>query len=379
MQSWLNEYADSGLELTGERTFCFDSEASRYLVANRQGYDLGGRSDMEYSWEHSSTEMRRMIDYFASARPHQLAETAEHAYTRRILPILANQLSESEMMIRTTIALLEDQNQGVVDQQRIIRSLQQKLKVQRILLQSKPLDKPRTVCKHLDCVEYVDDGSGDGTIIPNYKSHCHEPCYDIGPVQLDCVGHPGLLDCAAFKQGESCIKCGHHWSEHLHVLYEIVGIPTEVVDTEVERMLVLANDQLQVQEEAVGQQEHRNKVYQEELIFMKTVESQSRIFLRRNSFMTGRMENTQVRKVLPKYPSSMTFTSSMTPLSSRTSQDVYMDPVGRNWGNTESEIKVKMLVVSLSKLKETGPCLSDKLQEDNMTPNSVYEKVRDIR
>lgn len=378
LKLWLNEYTNSGLDLAAARTFCFDSEGFRYLVAHKQGHELGGRPDVAYSWEHSSAEMRRMIDYFASVRPHQLAETADLTFTRRVLPVLARAVAENRAGVRAGLVHLEDIKKEFLEQQEAVKKLEQSLMVRKVLLMPDMLRSPRVVCKNYDCVDFVEDGTGEGTFVSKYKSHCHDPCFDMEDVQMDVVGHPGLLNCQAFKQGESCVKCGHHWAEHMLVFSEFVETTTEVVDLDVQTQLDLGKRRLKMQEEAIEKLEHTYQEWLEEDNTMGAVELTLRSFLGHHSFLTGSLEDTQVQEVLPKYPVSMTFTRVMS-MSPRAGHEGYMSPVRRHWGDADSGSKMEILLASLLKLRHSGPKLSGQLQEASETPNAACEKIHVIR
>ncbi|CAF3604028.1 unnamed protein product [Rotaria sp. Silwood1] len=54
-------------------TFCFDSEAFRYLVAIQDSIDLvpNDRSEYEQSWSRSVTESQRFHDFLCKKRPYR--------------------------------------------------------------------------------------------------------------------------------------------------------------------------------------------------------------------------------------------------------------------------------------------------------------------
>lgn len=243
---------------------------------------MDNEQDFQRSWKHSRDEALRLLNHFRTKKPHNVKSTVSLNGTRQLIAELTKPMAEISQTIRTNIALSEDELQMLKDTRLTGDNLRKRLKVPKLLLESKPLDKPRTVCRDEDCVEYKDDGSGSGTLIPVYLSHCHPICY-LDSVQIDTVGHAGLIDCAAFGGSDTCTRCSHHWSVHLHVLYELEEKNTIVTDTEVERQLLANAGDVTLRQTAVKAREERIQEYKDEHAKIQEAAAHFGLFLKKHS------------------------------------------------------------------------------------------------
>lgn len=78
------------------------------------------------------------------------------------------------------------------------------------------LDKPRLECQHASCSVSRDDG--EGNVIYESGSICHDPCYQVAP-----SGHVSSYIkgpfCEIFIEG-FCKICHHPWRNHTYTQYE---------------------------------------------------------------------------------------------------------------------------------------------------------------
>ncbi|KAI1333513.1 hypothetical protein F5Y15DRAFT_430865 [Xylariaceae sp. FL0016] len=153
LQRLLEEHKSLGLTLTRENTFCFDAEGFRGLAIQKQAKrEIPNFEESKRSWERSAEETTRLLDRFASIKPHP-----------------------------RTITL----NQSQIDDLKSTKDIREAL-------------NPRTVCKQSECVSMIDI---DGLKRPVCTSVCHDPCY-LNDVQSEVVGHPNLVRCAAFNKAK---------------------------------------------------------------------------------------------------------------------------------------------------------------------------------
>jgi len=61
---------------------------------------------------------------------------------------------------------------------------------------------PMTTCSHRDCIDYIEDKSGNSVIV--YKSKCHLDCH-LTDVRTKAFGGKGDL-------------CKHSFEVHLHII-----------------------------------------------------------------------------------------------------------------------------------------------------------------
>src|SRR5690554_5813540 len=113
-----NQSQGSNLGLFHDNVYCFDSESFRYLAAYHRGVDMGHRDDYVQSWETSTKESQRLLEYFKTRQPHMIKETTNLNDTRHMLTTLTGPMSEIMGMIAETVTLVE-RNIKLVDSGKI--------------------------------------------------------------------------------------------------------------------------------------------------------------------------------------------------------------------------------------------------------------------
>ncbi|KAH7159095.1 hypothetical protein DER46DRAFT_663076 [Fusarium sp. MPI-SDFR-AT-0072] len=156
-------------------------------------------------------------------------EGAREALGHLMIPMV-----EISQEIRNNLSLLEEKMAELNDMRLTGDELRKKLHLERIKVVPTKLDKPRTVCKNKHCCEFKSNSNGE--VVPFYKSICHEDCRLPG-VTEECVGHPELIKCRAFKEtkDKSCKSCKHSWQEHMHFFYELTESKVKVKDKDLEK------------------------------------------------------------------------------------------------------------------------------------------------
>ena len=258
----LGENTDVGLSLSVNTTYCFDSESFRYLAASKKNVHMSNKDDFDRSWKHSRDETVRLIQHFRSVTPHLTKSTISLNGARRSIQELTRPMAHISQTIRKNIALCEDQRAELKDKCLTGDQLRKSLHIQKIQLRPEPLDKPRTVCAHTDCTEIRDDGMGRNEKVTVYKTHCHAECY-LDDVPHDVLAPPGLINCAAFRGFSRCRGCQHHWSEHMHVIYELKEHTVTVEDSTVAQQLRDHVDDITLRQTAIANLDQRVMDYQE--------------------------------------------------------------------------------------------------------------------
>jgi hypothetical protein len=96
-----------------------------------------------------------------------------------------------------------------------------------------------------------------------YKTHCHPVCY-LQDVPVDRHPEPKLMHCAAFRGRINCIKCGHHWQSHLHVLFELIEEAITVIDKGIQQQLNSHADDITLKQTAIATREKLVEEYKQE-------------------------------------------------------------------------------------------------------------------
>lgn len=282
LKELLARHPDVGISLSTHTAYCFDSESFRYLAALKKGTIMPNKDDFRRSWTHSRDEAWRLLGHFVSHPPHMVKSTLSLNRTRQLITGLTKPMAEISQVIRTNIALSEDQMKDLEDTRLSGDKLRNRLHLRKVQLRSKSLDKPRTVCANSSCTDVRNDGNEENKVVTVYKSHCHSVCH-LTDVQADTLACPQLIRCSAFGHSKFCLMCKHHWQEHLHVLYELIEYTATVKDDEIENQLKKHADDVTLRQTAIKQLKELIREYEEEQDKIQEAAAQFCIFLKKHS------------------------------------------------------------------------------------------------
>ena len=244
----LERHKQVNIGLSPRTVYCFDSESFRFLAAQKDGVTMDNIQDFRLSWEKSEGETKRLIEHFRSLSPHFVRSTLSLNQTRDLIMHLTRPMADIMQEIDTTIQLNVDNIKDLEDTKLRGDRLRDRLHWEKTELESRTLNKPRTVCNDTSCKEFQDDGSGN--LLPIYKSMCHEECYLTGvpPEVLACAE---LMKCAAFNRKEDCEVCGHHWENHIHIVREQAPVLKSVEDESVKELLAKNANDMELKKAAI--------------------------------------------------------------------------------------------------------------------------------
>lgn len=172
LQKLLQKHGDVIPGLTKDTVYCYDSESFRYLAARSQGVDMGHIGEYRNSWDHSALTARRMVDYFASRKPHEVRNTVSLNETRHLIAELIGPMARITSAIADTLSKQEKQIHDLQNTHLKGKQLAAKLTTTKTVIDSKPLDKPRTVCSNSKCCSYISNPSSEGATVTLFKSRC---------------------------------------------------------------------------------------------------------------------------------------------------------------------------------------------------------------
>lgn len=284
LKKLLGQHQDVGLLLETPTTYCFDSESFRYLAAYKNGVIMPNKVDFDRSWSQSRDETIRLITRFQGIAPHEVKNTISLNGARQLISELTKPLAEISQLINTNIQLVEDQVNALKVTWIKGDELRNLLHVQKVQMQPDQLDMPRTVCGDRECVEVRDDGKGQNNMVIIYKQHCHPVCYLEG-IQTDVMAPPNLTSCAAFHGAEKCMRCGHHWQQHLHVLYELHEETVTMVDDGIQQQLASHADDITLKQTAIMKKEELVAEYRQEREVIRDAAAKFCVFLKNNSLV----------------------------------------------------------------------------------------------
>ncbi|EXL96425.1 hypothetical protein NOF04DRAFT_9716 [Fusarium oxysporum II5] len=282
LQSYLKNNTTVDLTVCRANSYSFDAKSFHYLAAYFQGVRGEDERSSRESWDKSRAETLRLLSYIDNFRPHEIRQTLTMEGAREALCHLMIPMVEISQEIKKNLSLLEEKMAELKDMRLTGDELRKKLHLERIKVVPTKLDKPRTVCKNKHCCEFKSDSNGE--VVPFYKSICHEDCRLPG-VTEECLGHPELIKCRAFKdtKDKTCKICKHSWQEHMHFFYELTESKVKVKDKDVERRLRDNASDMALRQEGIERVQQLEKEYRSEQKQLRKATAQFVAYLREHS------------------------------------------------------------------------------------------------
>ncbi|KAJ2897397.1 hypothetical protein MKZ38_004698 [Zalerion maritima] len=286
LKALLGEHPRIGFKLTRQTTYCFDSESFRYLAALKNGHVMPNEEDFRRSWEHSSQETKRLINYLSEIKPHSVKSTLSMNGTRGVIKELTQPLAKISSLIQQNIDLNNDKVQQLSQGRLKGDKLLQQLNIQKVFFRATQLDRPRTVCGHKDCTQVKQGVQADKDRTTFYNSLCHAPCRLKG-IEVDTLAPSGLTNCYAFKFGDrnKCRNCGHHWQQHMHIMYELEEYIATVQDEGIQKQIVTNADNVTLVQAHISRLNTLRKEYEEERNQIRDAMAQFAVFLKQHSII----------------------------------------------------------------------------------------------
>ena len=225
------------IEATPDRYFCFDNEPFRFLacVKNKVHFEQVDIDTYAKSWDKSVEETKRLFQYINSdLKPHKVRETISMNEARRIIVSMSKPLAEVAKTINYNVQAAEEAKKQIDLTASHIKSLEKDLTFSGYDIEHVPLDFPRTVCTAPTCIKHVPVGNErvQNTV---YEQICHDRCYVKG-VETKLTNNPALDSCECFdyENSAAALKCKHHYTQHMHLTYDIKLIEKDFLSEEVQ-------------------------------------------------------------------------------------------------------------------------------------------------
>ena len=244
-----------GIRAIPQNYFCFDNEPFRFLSCVKNGFHFSPVEIDTYnnSWDKSVDEMTRLYEYInTQLKPHEVRETLCMNEARIIIVALSKPLAEVAKTINCNIQSCEDARNQIDLTDMDIKTLESDLKFFGYDIERVDLAYPRTVCTHNSCIKYVSVGKER---VQNrvYDQICHDRCYCVHGIPTQTTNNPGLRRCVCIdKYSETCRKCGHHYTQHMHLTYDTKVVQKEFLSPEV-RVAIQETKTTRAQKEAFKQ------------------------------------------------------------------------------------------------------------------------------
>ena len=275
----------SNLELNTKNFFCFDNEAFRFLACLKNGIEFNSQEQAAFSqsWDIATKTTIRLFDYVMTLEPHKIENTMSLNNARRVIGLMSRPMSEMTENIVKNIETLEDHKKKIKDLDDKALDLQKNLRVNITTLEFKELGYPRTVCTNGKCIETIFDEHA-GVSKKNYKQQCHPHCYLQG-IEVNNVGFEGLRGCAAMGGRDSCQQCGHSYKEHMHLTYDLIRVPLEKLNDEVNRKLNANRGEKKTKEDRIKIIDEEIKKMKEEKTKLFQTSAKFGSFLKQNAIL----------------------------------------------------------------------------------------------
>ncbi|OBS25900.1 hypothetical protein FPOA_06434 [Fusarium poae] len=289
----LEDHANVDFVLSSQTAYSFDAESFRYLASLYRGIKRDDERTCHESWDKSRAEVLRFLEHIDGLKPHDVGQTISMDGVRQAIDQLMVPMVKVSQTMKDNIERLDRDVKELQDKRLTGDKLRKKLHLQRTELRADKLDKPRTVCKNRKCCDLKTNPNGE--VVADYKWVCHNDC-KLPNVTEDSVGHPGLASCRAFKKDKmTCSNehCGHHWQEHVHILYELKEHKVQVKDTEVERRLKANTNDITIRQDGIRKIKELQKEYEDERDQLRTAMVRFVAYLKKHAItaVNDRTEN----------------------------------------------------------------------------------------
>jgi GTPase SAR1 family protein len=234
LKSLLRENTESLLDLTSrDIVYCMDNEPIRYLMALKQGFTFSDEevASVESSWKKSAEELRRLIKWTKTLKPHRTSETISLNEVRRCILALNRPLVEICKLIDDNIDTVEKKLREGLGTKMKKRELKNTMCIPVLEMEATEYERPRTVCTSKKCSKVV--VTGNKTKI-SYETTCCE-CNMVA--ETNQIGCPSLKYCWIMYPDGKCKTCGCSWTEHMYITYETVQIDRQFTDKGFKEMM----------------------------------------------------------------------------------------------------------------------------------------------
>ncbi|CAG8599691.1 5398_t:CDS:2, partial [Gigaspora rosea] len=213
----IQKNSDIEIKICKDTIYCFDNESFRFLAAVKEGMAFTDKEIFAVSWEKSSEESMRLLQYIINCTPHKLIDTISLNNARQIVAILYKPLVEVNRNIQENISHIEKLKKEIQRTDISIEELKSKLYIPDIKLEIKSLDRPKVVCTSSNCQK-----------CDKIAESCHIKWKKLN----------------AFIQKRNgvmifgkCKSCGCHAKKHKAILYENRSSYSKKFDKHIENII----------------------------------------------------------------------------------------------------------------------------------------------
>lgn len=228
-----------GIEFNSSHIYCFDSESYLFLSAKEREVKFCEEMQLPFakSWDHSVKETDRLMKHVKSLAPCKISHISPVNAPPHVSR-LAKLMAEIEERIAKCVKSIDHVKDVIREVDEQIQALASHLVIDKQEVERVDLKWPRTVCTNPSCFKLT---QSNGVFKANYDV-CHEECCCV---YLSDVNN--LRKCSKMNNG-CCSECGHNFSEHTQITYEIeervVQVEDESVKKKIEKKTLYRKQQL---------------------------------------------------------------------------------------------------------------------------------------
>ncbi|GBG82392.1 hypothetical protein CBR_g34768 [Chara braunii] len=193
--------------------YCLDSDSFRFLAALKHGVRFTDKDLKDYrkSWEISSAECHRLMDFILRRHPHKVQDTVALNQARRRVLQLAEPLGEINGQLQLHLKLMAAKRMEIQSTTTKLSDMKNKPRQQFAYVDHQDAREPMIVCTSPGCTDTI---MLDGQAQYHYRTICHVPCHE-STGSFDVVSEQGLRSCSVMRSDATCGQCYCKWTAHM--------------------------------------------------------------------------------------------------------------------------------------------------------------------
>ena len=282
LQAMNNHNQAIDIKLNKDTIYCMDNESFRFLMAMKHDVTFSDKeqADFDASWDKSVDEYIRLVIHISTLKPHAVKDTLTLNGARRAILDLSRPIAEISKAIQRNIAVIDEKESEVVNEQMSKEELRNKLYIPAVDVDVKQLERPCTVCTARTCVKTVKFRDVEKI---DYLQRCHEGCQI--KTEINRIGCTELQGCWAMHPsgGTTCRSCKCPWDLHMHITYVTKQVTNHVLDENVSRQMNDKDQKIKAIEDYKKGLLQKKKELEEEIAVITKVSAQFACFLKANA------------------------------------------------------------------------------------------------
>jgi GTP-binding protein EngB required for normal cell division len=349
------------IKFTREKVFFLENESFKILSAYKEKQMMPDEScDYASSWNKSSLECKRMINFIFGLDPHKVSETVNVNKIRYLLEKLLDPLMDITEIIDLNLNTLEKHKKEVEKYSDDIERIKELMNTPYIELETKPLGDPHLVCTSTTCTSTYIVGNIAKTFYPQI---C---CPECGPWK-HLFGHGNYVKFIKKSfMGEKICSCCHCPD----LVHKLVYSQTRVVEKRKNNQLlygeVTSKEKAKETSQLIAAEDSRLlKSYERERITIAKALAKFTVFLEQNAIGSyiDRFEQ-EVKRKTDEYVLKNEFDRvSKLNILLDLYRDARSDLIGINSSFTISTFDILKVIDELSDLEKMGKQIKNKYLE----------------